>query len=266
MSRLRKWLAATDAAVAIAERGSLRYLHIGGEAIQSAMRVDAPDELELHYTQAMMAFLLFQPQPARVTMVGLGGGSIAKFILRRMPETRLKVVEISARVVDVARRYFSLPPDSDRFSVIVEDGARLIAREPQSCEVLLLDAFDDLEQISELCSQSFYDSARDALAPGGVLVANFMAEDRCYDAYLRRIEKSFHGRSLQLAAADRVNAIVLAFRDVPARVSWEELRRRARDQKARFGLPFERFLSSLRAMNSQTAKYLLIAADAASKA
>src|SRR3972149_6725808 len=133
MSRIRKWPAATDGAGAIAERGSLRTLHIGGEAIQSAMRVDAPDELELHYTQAMMAFLLFQPQPARITMVGLGGGSIAKFVLRRMPQTRLAVVEISARVVDVARRDFSLPPDSDRFSVIVEGGARLIAREPQSC-------------------------------------------------------------------------------------------------------------------------------------
>ena len=263
MSRLRKWLAASDAAVAVAERGSLRYLHIGGEAIQSAMRVDAPDELELHYTQAMMAFLLFQPQPARVTMVGLGGGSIAKFILHRMPATRLKVVEISPRVVDVARRYFSLPLGSDRFSVIVEDGGRLIAREPQSCEVLLLDAFDDREQIPELCSQSFYDAAREALSPGGVLVANFMAEDRRYDAYLRRIEKSFQGRALQLAATDDVNIIVLALRDGPARIAWDELRRKARILSTQFGLPFERFLSSLREMNSHTANYLVAAASEA---
>ena len=54
------------------------YLHVGGEAIQSAMRMDDPFALELDYTRCMMAFLLFHPQPRRALMIGLGGGSIAR--------------------------------------------------------------------------------------------------------------------------------------------------------------------------------------------
>lgn len=263
MSRLRKWLPAGASPVAIAERGSTRYLHIGGEAIQSAMRLDAPDELELDYTRAMMAFLLFHPRPLALTMIGLGGGSLAKFILRRMPRVRLKVFEIDARVVKVARAYFSLPADGERLSVTVADGAAALAREPESADVLLLDAFDDGEQVPALCTQAFYDSARDSLKARGVLVANFMAADPRYDVYLRRIEKSFHGRALQLAAADGVNMIVLAFRDGPARFAWDELKSTARALKAAFPLPFDHFIASLRELNPHSGRYLAIASGRA---
>jgi spermidine synthase len=62
------------------EAAGLRHLHVGGSAIQSAMRLDAPDDLALAYTRAMMAGLLFQPEPRDVTLIGLGGGSLAKYI------------------------------------------------------------------------------------------------------------------------------------------------------------------------------------------
>jgi len=61
------------------------------------MRLSAPDTLELHYTRTMMSFLLFSPQPRRALMIGLGGGSIAKFMRRFMPDTQLTVVEIRPR-------------------------------------------------------------------------------------------------------------------------------------------------------------------------
>src|SRR5690606_27155402 len=50
------------------EAAGLRHLHVGGSAIQSAMRLDAPDDLALAYTRAMMAGLLFCPEPRDVTL------------------------------------------------------------------------------------------------------------------------------------------------------------------------------------------------------
>ena len=61
--------------VVVSEEEGVRYLHLGGDHIQSAMRIDAPDELELDYTRTTMAFLLFHPRPRECLMVGLGGGS-----------------------------------------------------------------------------------------------------------------------------------------------------------------------------------------------
>src|SRR2546426_12648800 len=105
MKRLGKWLAARKA-IEIVEEGGVRVLQIGGSAIQSAMRLDAPDRIELDYVRAMMAFLLFHPDPRDVLLVGLGGGSMARFIHQRMPPTRVTGVEIGPGVGTPARRYF----------------------------------------------------------------------------------------------------------------------------------------------------------------
>ena len=39
-------------------------------------------------------------------MVGLGGGSLAKFIYHQLPQTRTVAIEVNAQVVDIARAVF----------------------------------------------------------------------------------------------------------------------------------------------------------------
>ena len=76
----------------VRERQGVRTLHLETDTVQSAMRVDAPYALELSYTRAMMAFLLFAPPPSKALLIGLGGGSVAKFLFRALPQTALQVV------------------------------------------------------------------------------------------------------------------------------------------------------------------------------
>src|SRR5688572_29228633 len=113
--RLRK--IATDDAVYVTERFGVRSLHIGSDTIQSSMRLARPNDLELAYTRSMMAFLLFHDQPQRVLLVGLGGGSLVKFIYHRMPWANVEVVEVNPQVVMVARQNFQVPPDDGRLRV-----------------------------------------------------------------------------------------------------------------------------------------------------
>lgn len=255
---MRKWNPTPDRSVTIAEEGGVRSLHIGGLAIQSAMRMSAPGQLELHYTRAMMGFLLFHPEPRHVLMIGLGGGSIAKYIHERMPSARTTVVEIRREVVAAARAFFSLPEDSSRLEVIVGDGARYVPEHPECTDVLLLDGFENGRQPSVLCSQAFYDAAFRCLRPGGILVVNFMAFDRKLDALCARLEKSSGGRVMQLEAADRVNIIALALRNGPSRVSIRELRERAVALKGRLGLPFDKMVSSILQRTEHAGRYLVL--------
>ena len=74
----------SKSAIAVSDARGVRTLHVGGEAIQSAMRLDDPFALALDYTRCMMAFLLFHPEPREALMIGLGGGSLAKFFHRRL--------------------------------------------------------------------------------------------------------------------------------------------------------------------------------------
>lgn len=260
-SRGRKWNPGADHSVTIAEERGVRSLHIGGLAIQSAMRLSNPDALELHYTRAMMSFMLFHPQPAELLMIGLGGGSMARFLHRRLPGTRTTVVEIRPEVVMAARSYFGVPADDERMRVIIDDGAAYVPAHPSSADVMLLDGFDDGEQPRALCSQDFYDAAHAALRPGGILAVNFMAEDPRLDAMCARLERSFSGRVLLLEAADRVNVVVLALREGPAKIAWTELREKGRALQLLHGLPFDRFLASMRERNVGSARYLRIDPD-----
>jgi len=245
-------------AVEISENDGVRLLHIGGDAIQSAIRLSSPEALELEYTRAMMVFLLFHPRPRDIAMIGLGGGSIARFVHARMPVSRITVVEVCADVVDAARRYFGLPQDDDRLSVIEQDGSLWVPQHPQCADVLLLDAFEDGRQVGALCSESFYAAARLALKPAGMLVANFIADDRKLDTWLRRIDAGFGGQMLKVAAEDGVNLIALAFRGGPPRIAWSLLRERARALEDIYGLPFPALLRSLRELNNHTRQYLLL--------
>jgi spermidine synthase len=237
----------------------VRTLHVGGEAIQSSMKLADPFALALDYTRCMMAFLLFHPQPSQALMIGLGGGSLPKFFHKNLRKTKIRIVELDERVVAVSRAQFSLPPDDARLSVEIGDGAEALS--PECCDVLVIDAYHDEEHVQELASQAFYDAAFLALASPGVLVVNFMDDDRKLDQYLRRLESSFGGAVLAMKALYDPNVIAFALKGLPPGIEWETLRRRAAELESRLALPFARYVSRLRGMNSFNASGLLVVAS-----
>src|SRR4051812_39122695 len=131
----------SSSSVAVSDARGVRTLHVGGEAIQSSMRIDDPFALALDYTRCMMAFLLFHPLPRQALMLGLGGGSLPKFFYKHLKKTNIRIVELDPRIVAVSRAQFGLPPDDARLSVEVGDGAEALA--PECCDVLVVDAYHD---------------------------------------------------------------------------------------------------------------------------
>jgi spermidine synthase len=246
--RLRKPRHGADS-VYVTERFGVRSLHIGSDTIQSSMRLARPHDLELAYTRSMMAFLLFHSTPSRVLMVGLGGGSLAKFVYYRMPETASEVLEINPQVVAVARRMFEVPAGDGRFTVRVCDGAEFIGRDGSAYDAILVDGYDGNSQVETLSSRAFYAACRRRLDAGGVLVVNLWGSDRAFDDTLQRIDSTFPAGTVCLPAERPGNVIVFAFRDAPGSPRWDELDARARGLEACYGLEFGKFVRSLRKMN-----------------
>jgi spermidine synthase len=243
-------------ALAVSEARGLRTLHLGGEAVQSAMRLDDPWALALDYTRCMMAFLLFHPEPRTVLMIGLGGGSLAKFFHRRLRRARVRVIELDRRVVAAARSQFGVPPDDRRLRVEVGDGAQALA--PECCDLLVVDGFEDGEQVPVLAAAAFYDAAWLALEEPGVMVVNYMADDPLLDEYLQRLERAFGGAVLCLPALSDPNVIAFGLKGAPATLAWRELAQRAERLEARFELPFRRYVGALKRMNRSTPRDLII--------
>jgi spermidine synthase len=231
----------------VSEERGVRTLHVGGEAIQSSMRLSNPFALELDYTRCMTSFLLLHPRPRRALKIGLGGGSLVKFFWRQMPWLATRVVELDERVVRVAREQFCLPPDDARLRVEIGDGAEALA--PECCDLLVVDAFADEHPPAALVSRAFFDAAWLALQEPGVMVMNFMDDDPKLDERLQRIEAAFGGAALALPALYDPNVIVLALKGMPAAVTWDELQRRAAALERRYGIPYPRYLPRLKRMN-----------------
>jgi spermidine synthase len=244
--------------VQISEQDGIRYLHLGSDTIQSGMRIGAPEELVLSYTRSMLAFLLFVAEPQRVVNVGLGGGSLAKWIHAHLRETQQVVLEIDPRVIAVARQYFSLPPDDWRLRVLEEDGAAWLAAQVECADAILVDGYDGREQVAELSSVEFYRHAARSLRDNGVLVVNLWGNDRRFDTYVQGIEAAFDGQVCCLPAAQRGNVIAMGFKRKPLATRWDELRERARQLEEVYGLEFLQFVGALKRLNPHTLRRLLI--------
>ena len=156
-------------------RGNRRTLEFAPGDIQSEMLLSDPDALVLDYARAMMCFALFAPHPRHILMVGLGGGSLAKFCYRHFPHTRITVLEIRADVIAL-RDLFCVPPDDARLRVLHCDAADYLARMSGDADVLLVDGFDRGGLPPALASRAFYAAGRRALRPGGGLGAQFFTK------------------------------------------------------------------------------------------
>ena len=193
----------------ISDIGDIRSLHFDWHSMQSEMNVLDPIELTIDYTRMMMGFLLFDPDPRRIEMIGLGGGSLAKLCHHLLPETDITVVEINPRIIAL-RDEFHIPPDDDRFRILAGDGAEFVAQGGSRPDVLLIDGFDEFGQPPQLCSAEFYDQCYRRLAPGGMMIVNLWGGGHLNRRYAERIAQSFNGAARSVPTEAGVNQAVFA--------------------------------------------------------
>jgi spermidine synthase len=218
-----------------------RRMHFTNDATQSAMLLADPDALISEYTRKMMAFLLFNPHPRHIVMIGLGGGSMAKFCYRHLPRSRITVVEINEDVIAM-REEFCIPNDDERFRIVHDDGARYVERLNERVDVLLVDAFDAVGIALSLAASNFYSCAARNLAESGMLVMNFWGPCERYIDNLSQARAAFGDSLLLVPVAGDVNVLLFAFKQTPPKSITDELRAVAQRLQMRLLLDFPRYL------------------------
>ena len=200
----------------ISEASGVRFLHFGSEWIQGAMRIARPFALELEYTREMMVPLLIYPDdwPKRVLMIGLGAGSLLKFMWRYKPKSLLTVVEIDPRMEAAARQFFKLPEDPERITVQIGDGADFMISSRQQFDLILVDGFDADARANRLDSTSFYLNCRARLATDGMLCVNLLSRRKDFSKCIARMQEAFDGHAIAFPSNDAGNSIALATKDL----------------------------------------------------
>ena len=209
-------------AIQISEERGVRYLHFGSRWIQGAMRMSRPYHLELEYTREMMLPLLLRPEPgwpARALLIGLGAGSLAKFVYRFRPQCRVTVVELRQDVVDAAGQFFRLPDDPQRLVVELADGASYVSNRGPRFDLVLVDGYDAKGRVGALDTVAFYRACRERMRDDAMLATNLLSRHRGVDASIVRMREAFGGRALALPACSSGNIVALAAIGAPVDMS-----------------------------------------------
>jgi len=216
------------------------------------MRIADPYRLELEYTRELFAGLLFQPRPKAFTMIGLGAASATKFAWKQFPRARVTSVEIDQNVINCAHAHFALPPDSSRLRSVCADGEAWIGRHAQSCDYLVVDAYDAAARGPVLSSPAFYAACRAALPIDeiGVMAVNLFGKHASFQQNIRAIFRAFDGRMLVLPASERGNVVAFGFAGPEAEFALGALRRQAAALRERTGLEFSRWLAGFKRANA----------------
>ena len=194
------------------DEGNLRFMYFSQKSVQSAMKIDSPDELLCGYTSAMLAFLLTTPDPQHILMVGLGGGSIVKFCYRHLPRCRFTVLEIDADVIAL-REQFMIPADDDRLEIIQADAVSYMEQHSLSVDIILLDGFDINGLVEELNTKTFYANCQSALKPSGILVTNMWGKRKELVCLLTELRSLFQQRVWWCRSLDSYNLLVFSFKE-----------------------------------------------------
>jgi len=153
----------------------------------------------------MMASLYLNPEPRRVLILGLGGGTLPTALASLPGIARIDVVEIDPAVTKVARRFFGFKPGPN-MRVFDEDGRVFVKRAVKAGErydLVMLDAFDHEYIPEHLLTREFLADVKTLLGEHGVLAANTFSRSRLYDHESATYQAVF-GPFYNLRAANRV--------------------------------------------------------------
>lgn len=240
--------------IIVADNALQRTLYFGTKAKQSRAYTDRPAGLPVPYTQAMMSALIFNCRPKRALFLGVGGGSMIRFLQRVCSACLIDAVELRGRVVDVAHGYFGLPRNHPRLHITIGDAKEFVLgrheRRAGYYDLMFVDIFDDSGPVPIVRDMDFVVACSNMLARDGIFVINLWdGPEHNYPWHRAMIDSVFNGGSLALVLGKKNNAIVFGFRNP---VMMQQLRKRlpaAKELQTVFDYNVQKYLREIMRQN-----------------
>jgi spermidine synthase len=161
--------------LAVTETGPIRSLYENGAILANAPDPSAAEEA-VHYA------LLEHPSPRRVLLIGGGvNGALAEALKHPSVES-VDYVELDPALIGMARQYFPAQAaelnSNPRVHVHYADGRRYLKTASSTFDAILVDVPDpQTAQMNRFYTAEFFRSAREHLAPGGLLALELRSSE-----------------------------------------------------------------------------------------
>ena len=158
---------------------------------ESAVDLADPDKLIVPYVETLFAAAMFQPNPSRALMIGLGGGTFNRVFGQAYPQASLTTVELDRKVQELATEHMGFTT-SARNAVTIADGRMIIRRNKDAkYDWLIVDAYKGNTVPPHLKTVEFYKEVARCLAPGGVAAFNLQDSTKLFDFDVATLEAAF---------------------------------------------------------------------------
>jgi spermidine synthase len=201
------------APVTLSEQDGVRYLHFGTEWVQGAMRIRKPDWPELEYAQQMMAWMLWNPAPARIAQLGLGTATLTKYCYKQFPQAEVTAIELNPSVIAICASMFKLPPDDARLHVLEMDAQEYVDDRANhgTLDVLQVDLYDATARGPVLDTPEFYQACNDCLTEDGIMTVNLFGDHPSYAKNIKAMKFAF-AQLICLPQVHDGNVVAIAFK------------------------------------------------------
>ena len=196
--------------VEVIDRGDERFLIFAGTIVQSSMSIKKPERLTLSYTRYMMAALLANTCPEKVLIIGLGAGSLLRFINYHFPDCLIDGIDNAADIINLSRKYFQLP-DKPGIAIHCCDGYDFLADLPAEhrYDLILVDAFDAQGMSTTVYRSEFFALCRGHLTQKGIISLNLWSGNRDRLDEVREDVGYWFSSTVELPVPKRGNVICL---------------------------------------------------------
>jgi spermidine synthase len=164
----------------------------GYDYTESVANLADPDDLPVRYTQLMTIGVIYPPQPTRILMLGLGGGSISSYLGRYLPDAQIDTVEVDPGVIGAAKKYFGII-ETTRVRYLEGDGRVFLNRNAATYDLILVDAFHGGYVPFHLLTREFYTLVKQRLSPGGAAAFNVHDNTKLFASTLLTLRSVFPG-------------------------------------------------------------------------
>lgn len=232
--------------IEVVENDQLRSLHFGSKDKQSEMSLANPYDLTLEYTRLMALSLLFFPSPKSILILGLGGGSLAKFIWKHFPACHLDLVERSPQVVRTSYDYFNLP-ESSRLSMHLTDALDFMIKTRVLYDMIFVDLFQGSGLSALLGEKEFFRNCQQHLkAINGILICNIWnTKNPIILNCIQQLSENFNRQLFILPDKRKTNYILMASNQNLKVTNIFKITQNARDLQQKTGLNFIQMIEDL---------------------
>jgi len=195
-------------------------------------------DLPVPYTRFMTSSLMYPKQINSILEIGSGGGRVAWYLHRFLPDAQITTVELDPVVVELSHKYFGIREEPN-FHEITRDGRIFLADSKAKYDVIMIDAYRGPFVPFHMLTKEFYQIVAQHLTEGGVVAQNVEPSTLLFDSDVNTLHEVFsHIEFYDASGSDVGGNVVLIAHNGPE-VGFSGLSSAAENLQSKYSLRYD---------------------------